>query len=72
MFVNRTKCTKGQMLIVFVILVELLNMFVQLFCRNNVVNLSYQCYVKLMDDLADVACAPARGERDASRISAAA
>ncbi len=27
-------------------------MFVQLFCRNNVVNLSYQCYVKLMDDLA--------------------
>ncbi len=26
-------------------------MFVQLFCRNNVVHLSYQCYVKLMDDL---------------------
>ncbi len=47
-------------------------MFVQLFCRNNVVNLSYQYYVKLMDDLAEVACAPARGERDASRISAAA
>ncbi len=47
-------------------------MFVQLFCRNNVVNLSYQCYVKLMDELAHVTSAPARGERDASRILAAA
>ncbi len=47
-------------------------MFVQSFCRNNVVSLSYQCYVKLMDDLAYVTCAPARGERDASCISAVA